>query len=93
VVGEGVDTLFFVAIAFAGTMPLATLQAIIISNYIFKVGFEVAATPLTYAVVGFLKRTEKTDIYDYKTNFNPFVEFWKARPGLKEDDSVLQRPG
>jgi hypothetical protein len=33
-----------------------------------------------------LKRTEKADIYDYKTNFNPFVEFWNARPRL--DDST-----
>jgi len=46
---------------------------VIISNYIFKVGFEVLATPLTYAVVNFLKRKEKVDAYDQGTNFNPFV--------------------
>jgi queuosine precursor transporter len=82
IVGEGVDTVFFVCVAFAGTLPTSTLMAILISNYIFKVGFEVVATPLTYAVVSYLKRNEKTDVYDYKTNFNPFVEFWKARPRL-----------
>jgi hypothetical protein len=80
IVGEGIDTLFFVTIAFAGSIPGSTLMAVIASNYIFKVGFEVVATPLTYAVVSFLKKTEKADIYDYKTNFNPFVELWKARP-------------
>jgi uncharacterized integral membrane protein (TIGR00697 family) len=82
IVGEGVDTAFFASIAFAGTIPSSTLTALLISNYVFKVGFEAIATPLTYAVVGFLKRTEAADIYDYKTNFNPFVELWNARPRL-----------
>jgi queuosine precursor transporter len=84
VVGEGVDTIFFVTIAFLGTLPGSTVQSILISNYIFKVGFEAVATPLTYAIVNFLKRTEKSDVYDYKTNFNPFVEFWNARPRLRD---------
>jgi queuosine precursor transporter len=82
IVGEGIDTLFFACIAFAGTVPGSTLAAILWSNYIFKVGFEIVATPLTYAVVAYLKRHEQTDVYDYRTNFNPFMEFWKARPGL-----------
>jgi queuosine precursor transporter len=82
IVGEGVDTLFFVAIAFAGVYSWDMMMVIVISNYIYKVGFEVVLTPLTYTVVSFLKRHEKSDIYDYKTNFNPFVEFWEARPKL-----------
>jgi uncharacterized integral membrane protein (TIGR00697 family) len=82
VIGQGVDTLFFIGIAFAGTLPAGTLLAGVVSNYIFKVGFEIIATPITYAVVSFLKRTEKSDVYDTKTNFNPFVEFWNARPRL-----------
>ncbi len=82
IVGEGIDTLFFVGIAFYGTIPGSTLMAVIISNYIFKVGFEIVATPVTYVVVGFLKKNENVDVYDYKTNFNPFVEFWNARPRL-----------
>jgi queuosine precursor transporter len=82
IVGEGIDTIFFVCIAFLGIIPGGTLMAVIVSNYVFKVGFEVVATPLTYAVVGYLKKAEKTDVYDDKTNFNPFVEFWNARPGF-----------
>jgi queuosine precursor transporter len=78
-----VDTIFFISIAFAGTLPAATLFAGVISNYIFKVGFEVVATPVTYAIVNYLKKTEKTDVYDTRTNFNPFVEFWNARPRLR----------
>lgn len=84
IVGEGVDTLIFVMVAFAGIFSRETLLAIIVSNYIFKVVFEVILTPVTYVVVRYLKRTEKADVYDYKTNFNPFVEFWRNRPGVGE---------
>lgn len=73
VVGEGVDTLLFVMIAFYGILPGNLLLTVIISNYVFKVGFEAAFTPLTYLVVGFLKRVEGLDTYDYDTNFNPFA--------------------
>ncbi|MBU0517498.1 queuosine precursor transporter [bacterium] len=71
-VGEGVDTMLFCVIAFAGTLPGDLLMAIIISNYIFKVGIEIAATPATYKLVGFLKKREEIDVYDRETNFNPF---------------------
>jgi uncharacterized integral membrane protein (TIGR00697 family) len=84
IVGEGVDTLIFVLVAFGGIYSWGTVTAIIVSNYIFKVGFEVILTPVTYAVVSALKRSEKVDTYDYKTNFNPFVEFWNNRPGARK---------
>jgi queuosine precursor transporter len=71
-VGEGVDTLLFVIIAFAGTMPGALVWSIIISNYLFKVGVEAAMTPATYRVANFLKRSEHEDVYDVGTDFNPF---------------------
>ena len=71
-VGEGVDTLLFVMIAFAGTMPGALLGSIIISNYVFKVGVEAVMTPVTYRVASFLKRVEHEDVYDVGTDFNPF---------------------
>jgi uncharacterized integral membrane protein (TIGR00697 family) len=70
--GEGVDTLLFVMIAFAGTMPGALLWSIIASNYVFKVGVEAAMTPVTYQVASFLKRVEHEDVYDVGTDFNPF---------------------
>ncbi len=71
-VGEGVDTVLFCVIAFVGLFPTSLLISIIISNYIFKVGIEVLATPITYKVVSFLQRKEGMDVYDRKTNFNPF---------------------
>jgi uncharacterized integral membrane protein (TIGR00697 family) len=72
VIGEGVDTLLFVLIAFAGTMGNDVLMSIIWSNYVFKVGVEVVLTPITYLVVTWLKRAEGVDTYDKHTNFNPF---------------------
>lgn len=72
IVGEGVDSLLFVLIAFYGALPLPLLGSVIVSNYVFKVGVEVLATPVTYAITGFLKRAENEDYYDYHTDFNPF---------------------
>ncbi len=72
IVGELVDTLLFVVIAFWGVIPWPLLVALIISNYIFKTGMEAALTPVTYRVVKFLKRSEAEDYYDTNTSFNPF---------------------
>jgi len=72
IVGQGVDTLFFVLIAFYGLYTPSLLLTIIISNYFFKTGFEALVTPLTYFVVNSLKRAENEDYYDVDTDFNPF---------------------
>lgn len=73
VVGELVDTVLFVLIAFWGVLPTDVLMVIILSNYIFKTGVEVLFTPITYKVIGFLKKKEQEDYYDTNTNFNPFA--------------------
>jgi len=72
IIGEFLDTTIFVFIAFFGTMPMEVFVMLILSNYIFKVGVEILFTPLTYKIIGFLKKVEKTDVYDYDTNFSPF---------------------
>jgi hypothetical protein len=72
IVGELVDSVLFIVIAFAGVLPGGLLMTLIISNYIFKTLVEVLFTPLTYKVVRFLKQSEQADVYDYETNFNPF---------------------
>ncbi|XOU94945.1 MAG: queuosine precursor transporter [Candidatus Kerfeldbacteria bacterium] len=72
IVGEGIDTSIFVLVAFYGVLPDSLLVSIIISNYIFKVSFETLATPLTYLITNKLKQKENIDVYDEKTNFNPF---------------------
>lgn len=73
VIGEGIDTLVFCLIAFYGSIPSQVLWAVILSNYIFKCSVEILFTPLTYKIVNFLKRVEKTDVYDYGVKYNPFV--------------------
>jgi len=70
--GEGVDSVIFYPVAFAGLWTTHTLLAVIVFNWAFKVMVEVVATPLTYKVVGFLKRAEGVDYYDYETDFTPF---------------------
>ena len=72
-VGEGLDTLIFISIAFWGIIPQQLILTTILTQWIFKVVYEVVATPFTYAVVGFLKRRENIDTYDYRTNFNPLL--------------------
>lgn len=72
VVGQFVDTFLFVAVAFAGMMSAEVLWSVAVSNYIFKVGVEALFTPVTYVVVGWLKRAEGADVFDIQTDFNPF---------------------
>ncbi len=72
-VGEGLDTLIFILIAFVGTLPTSALFQAILTQWIFKVLYEVVATPFTYWIVGFLKRREGLDTYDYSTNFSPIL--------------------
>jgi len=72
IIGEGFDTLVFCMIAFYGTLPGDILWAIILSNYIFKCSVEIILTPLTYKIVHFLKKREKTDVYDIGVKYNPF---------------------
>jgi uncharacterized integral membrane protein (TIGR00697 family) len=71
IVGEGLDSAIFSTIAFAGTgVPLGNQ---ILTIWVIKVIWEVAATPLTYLVVGYLKRREQLDVYDVDTDFNPLA--------------------
>ena len=44
----------------------------VIFNWVFKVAVEIVLTPLTYFVVGRLKRAEREDYFDDKTTFTPF---------------------
>lgn len=72
IVGEGVDSIIFVLIAFYGTVPTSVLFTIMLSGYVLKVAYEVIATPLTYGIVRWLKRAEGIDVYDRGVNYNPF---------------------
>ncbi|HKP53622.1 MAG TPA: queuosine precursor transporter [Chloroflexia bacterium] len=73
IVGQALDSLIFVLIAFTGTIPAAGLTSAILSQWVAKSVYETAVTPLTYAVVSFLKKKEGLDVYDRGTNFNPLL--------------------
>lgn len=74
VVGQGVDSLIFYPLAFYGApdWPVEAMLAVMLSQFVLKVGWEAMLTPVTYAVVGFLKRREGVDVYDSHTDFTPF---------------------
>jgi uncharacterized integral membrane protein (TIGR00697 family) len=72
IVGQLADSMIFYPLAFWSIWDANTMVKTIIFNWIFKVGVEVVMTPVTYQVVGFLKRAEGEDFYDTDTNFTPF---------------------
>lgn len=72
--GEAVDSALFYPLAFygSGLIPNEMLPKVMLAQFVAKVAVEVLLTPVTYRVVAFLKRAEKEDYYDRRTNFNPF---------------------
>jgi uncharacterized integral membrane protein (TIGR00697 family) len=72
--GELIDTVVFVVVASTfGLFPWSLFLTLTVTNYLFKCGVEALMTPVTYLVVGALKRAESEDYYDRDTNFNPFM--------------------
>lgn len=75
IVGEGVDSLIFYPLAFVGAVGWneALVVKVLVTQWVLKVGWEVLLTPVTYMVVGFLKRREGIDVFDDHTNFTPLA--------------------
>ena len=74
IVGEFLDSLVFVIIAFGGLYPNPLLLTMIVSNYLFKTVIEIIFTPCTYAAVRFFKKHDHIDTYDYGVRYNPLPE-------------------
>ncbi len=72
-VGQGLDSLIFITLAFAGTIPTEALMGAVVTQWLVKSAYEALATPVTYAVVGHLKRSDGLDVYDRDTSFNPLA--------------------
>ena len=72
-VGQGFDSAVFITLAFIGTVAGNSLVELVITQWVFKVVYEAAATPLTYAVVGYVKRREGVDTFDYNASLNPLA--------------------
>ena len=73
IIGQGLDSLVFIVLAFVGTIPASAMLAAIMTQWLVKSLYEVLATPLTYVVVNRLKRSEGLDVYDRDTSFNPLL--------------------
>ena len=75
VVGQGLDSLIFYPLAFYGLAgwPIEQLWQVVLSQWLIKTAWEALLTPVTYAIVGFLKRREGVDVFDSSTDFSPFA--------------------
>lgn len=71
-IGQGLDTTVFMSIAFGGLYSSEIFMGMVLVQYGWKVAYEVLATPLTYAVIRYLKRSEGIDTFDYGVGYNPF---------------------
>lgn len=71
-VGEAFDSTLFYMLAFYAIWPTEQVIAVAIAQYFLKTGWEVLMTPVTYQVVGWLKRKEQEDYMDIATDFTPF---------------------
>ena len=72
VLGQGVDSLLFYPLAFLGVFETETVIILMFTQWVLKVAWEALLTPVTYAVVGWLKRKEGVDVFDRGTDFTPF---------------------
>lgn len=79
IVGQGADSAVFIAVAFVGILSGPNIRVAILSQWLFKVAYEVLATPFTYLVVNALKKSEGMDVYDRSTSFSP-VGFRSSEP-------------
>ena len=47
---------------------------VVLSQWAIKTAWEALLTPVTYGVVGWLKKREGVDVYDTGTEFSPFAK-------------------
>jgi queuosine precursor transporter len=71
IVGQGLDSVIFVLIAFGGVFPTGVVQDMIVTNWVLKTAYETIMTPVTYFVVSKLKAAEGIDVFDRDTDFSP----------------------
>ncbi len=84
--GQAVDSLIFYPLAFYGDWSNQQLVTVMLTNWLLKVLWEAALTPVTYGVVGWLKRSEGVDVFDAHTDFSPFAASSQPNPATKLRD-------
>lgn len=73
IVGQGLDSLFFITIAFLGVLPTPEVWKLVVLQWLGKTLLEALITPVTVTVASYLKKTERVDAYDATTSFNPLA--------------------
>lgn len=73
IVGQGLDSVIFVLIAFGGVFPTGVIQDMVVTNWVLKTAYETVMTPVTYLVVNKLKQAEGVDAFDRDTDFSPIA--------------------
>ncbi|MFZ2314883.1 MAG: queuosine precursor transporter [Gammaproteobacteria bacterium] len=71
-IGVGIDSIIFCNVAFFGIMPSYIIWSIVLTQYLFKLSYEIIMLPATYTITNFLKKVDQVDHYDFHTKFNPF---------------------
>lgn len=74
VFGQAVDSLIFYPVAFLGVWETHDVMLVMVTNWTMKVAWEAVLTPVTYAVVGWLKAREGVEVFDTDTEFSPFAK-------------------
>ena len=72
VAGEGIDSLIFITVAFAGIFPPGVILTMIGTQALMKIAYEAAVLPVTILVVKTVKRMEGEDVFDHDISYNPF---------------------
>lgn len=77
IVGQGLDSFIFIFIAFGvfSDWSSTALLGAALAQWIIKILYEGAATPLTYLVVNYMKRKEEMDVIDVPRSLNPLGIF------------------
>lgn len=74
VFGQAIDSMLFYPIAFLGIWTTDQVLMVMVTNWAMKVAWEAGLTPVTYAVVGWLKKREGAEVFDTDTDFSPFAK-------------------
>jgi queuosine precursor transporter len=72
--GQAIDSAIFYPVAFLGVWSNEQVLTVMVTNWGLKVLWEALLTPVTYAVVGWLKAREGVEVFDTGTDFSPFAK-------------------
>lgn len=72
IAGELSDSIIFYPLAFLGTMPIATILSIVLTQVTVKTVYEIIILPVTSIISRRLKSKEGIDTFDYDIKYNPF---------------------